>query len=153
MGRMACRRGLIYRTRAEAIGATADLSHRRVVIVDTDERRTEEPTEGVITLEVGGGDGTPLSLRHPGGTESLDRPDRLELLDALTCARRLAAHRAGRGTRSCPGLADLIDFDPIALWPGCRYGASKPCRAAPTASIIRSEPMTIMCSALFSGTA
>ena len=46
-------------------------------------------------------------------------------------------------------IGELID--PIAVCPGFRYGASTPCRAAPTACIIRSEPMTIMWSASRSG--
>ena len=48
-------------------------------------------------------------------------------------------------------IGELIE--PIAVCPGRRYGASTPCRAAPTACIIRSEPMTIMCSASLSGIA
>ncbi len=48
-------------------------------------------------------------------------------------------------------IGELIE--PIAVCPGFRYGASTPCRAAPTACIMRSEPMTIMWSACASGTA
>ena len=47
-------------------------------------------------------------------------------------------------------IGELIE--PIALWPGFSSGASTPCRAAPTACIIRSEPMTIMWSASASPT-
>ena len=49
----------------------------------------------------------------------------------------------------CIGLL----IDPTALCPGISNGASTPCRAAPTACIMRSEPMTIMCAASASGTA
>ena len=40
-----------------------------------------------------------------------------------------------------------VDRPDRACGPAVRYGASTPCRAAPTACIMRSEPMTIMCSA------
>ena len=48
-------------------------------------------------------------------------------------------------------IGELID--PIAVWPGFSNGASTPCRAAPTACIMRSEPMTIMCVGIGNGTA
>jgi S-DNA-T family DNA segregation ATPase FtsK/SpoIIIE len=111
---------MVYGTRAQARRALADAGARRVVVVvDTDEYPADEPIEGVITLEIGrGGDGAPLVLTQSGGVERLDRPDQLDLLGALTCARRLAAHRFGRGDADCwAGLAGF-DFDPAALWRG-----------------------------------
>ena len=46
-------------------------------------------------------------------------------------------------------IGELIEA--IARWPGLRYGASTVCRAAPTAAIIRSEPMAMMRSQAANG--
>ncbi|MBS2080318.1 hypothetical protein, partial [Mycobacterium tuberculosis] len=50
-------------------------------------------------------------------------PDRMEPVDALVCALRLAGHRgrAGGGDPGWPGLVGLRDvhrFDPATLWRG-----------------------------------
>jgi DNA segregation ATPase FtsK/SpoIIIE, S-DNA-T family len=120
---------MVYPTRAEAQSALASLRRPRVVIVvDTDELATAATIEGATTLEVGTGhDGTPLLLKHSGEAEALECPDRMDAADALTCARRLAAHHVsepGLASRrdgesswaTQAGIGDVASFHPIALW-------------------------------------
>ena len=123
---------MVYPTRSEAVTALADLaSAHAVVIADLDEHAgpaTVATIEGLTILEVGtGSEGAPLRIRHPDAAEELVRPDQMDAVDALVCARRLAAYRAGEagvgvggGGGSCwSTLVDIDDvecFDPITLW-------------------------------------
>ena len=92
------------------------------MVADLDEGAAE--IAGVTTLATGTGrPGVPLTIRHDGQAQPLGCPDRLGPLDALVCARRLAAYRvgapaAGSGASwpGLAGLADVLEFDPIALW-------------------------------------
>ena len=123
---------MVYPTRSEAVTALADLaSAHAVVIADLDEHAgpaTVATIEGLTILEVGtGSEGGPLRIRHPDAAEALVHPDQIDAVDALVCARRLAAYRAGEagvgvggGGGSCwSTLVDIDDvecFDPITLW-------------------------------------
>jgi DNA segregation ATPase FtsK/SpoIIIE, S-DNA-T family len=104
-----------------ALTGVAALPHV-VVVCDVDERANL--IESASVLQVGTGGGTPLVVRYPGGTEELAHPDRLDPVDALACARRLATHRVGeaahrnRGT-SWPhllGIDDVGSLEPTTLW-------------------------------------
>jgi S-DNA-T family DNA segregation ATPase FtsK/SpoIIIE len=137
---------------AEAVlsGLTEQLADRMpphvVVVVDGGIDGTEQiiaagPTAGLTVVEVGTGcarlaagnglqlrvSATELVARRPDGTELSARPDRMDLTDALVCARRLAGYRVGEpealsepGKRAhWPGLlgiADVTDVDPNTLW-------------------------------------
>ena len=58
-------------------------------------------------LEVGtGGDGMPLTIRRAGDAQAVGCPDRMDPLDALVCARRLAAYR----------VTAVAGIDLITLW-------------------------------------
>jgi DNA segregation ATPase FtsK/SpoIIIE, S-DNA-T family len=109
---------MVYETWSQAQRALADAAACRVVtIVDTDEPLPVGAVGDVITIEVGGG---PLTITHPGGPARPDLPDRLDDLDAVTCARRLAAHGASsgaaRGWPELAGVGDVSRFDPAASW-------------------------------------
>ena len=122
---------MVYSTRSKAVSVLADLAFQyAVVIADLEEHNgpaTVATIEGLTILEVGiGSEGGPLRIRHPDADEAL-HPDQIDVVDALVCARRLAAYRAGeagvalgRDGGSCwSALVDIDDvecFDPIALW-------------------------------------
>ncbi|MCV7124392.1 type VII secretion protein EccCa [Mycobacterium lacus] len=119
---------MVYPTLAEAQGVIGGAAPPHVVvIVEADERA--EPVRdpaiaGATIVEVGAGnDGAALTIRQAGGAQALLRPDRLGAIDALTCARRLAAFGVGApggdGGSSWPsllGIDEVESFDPIALW-------------------------------------
>jgi DNA segregation ATPase FtsK/SpoIIIE, S-DNA-T family len=120
---------MVYSTRAEAVSALAGRALPHVVVIaDLDERAEPATTEAVsaieavITLEVGtGSEGAPLTIRHPDAAEALVRPDQIDPVDAMVCARRLAAYRAGEagaaaGWSALIGIDDVRSFDPITLW-------------------------------------
>lgn len=87
---------------------------RRVVIV-VDGVAAPEPEPGCSVIEIGGS-----------ATEVAELPDRLELIDTLTLARRLAGHHpAGSGERDWPALLGLRvpdRFDPQQVWAGLDPG-------------------------------
>jgi len=118
---------MVYRSLEETQRAVAEAGAPRVVVVaDLDERPAAGVIAGATLLEVGTGcDGTALMISRSGGTQAVARPDRMDPIDALVCARRLAAYRvgaAGSGREDGPawpkltGLGDVVDFDPITLW-------------------------------------
>ena len=77
-----------------------------VVIVDLDERAEPAGMRAVTTLEVGtGSEGAPLTIRHPTRLEVLVRPDQMDLVDALVCARRLAGQTC-REVAAAAGWSD-----------------------------------------------
>ncbi|MGD1171689.1 type VII secretion protein EccCa [Mycobacterium seoulense] len=115
---------MVYRTAGEARDALAGARPAHAVVVaDLDEN--VDGFAGATIVEVGRGrDGAPVTVSALGETHRLSRPDRMEPLDALVCARRLAAYRGGAGFPGgdgggWPGLVgiDGVDrFDPVALW-------------------------------------
>lgn len=121
---------LVYPTRAEAQCALVGARPRHmVVITDLDERAAPAPeVAGVTILEVGARcDGAPLMIKRGGDAQRLVCPDQMDTVDALVCARRLAAYGIGEtdavsGSDRCVDWSDLIgigevdNFDLTALW-------------------------------------
>ena len=115
---------MVYRDVAEAQDAlTGVTSAHAVVIADLDEY--VDGFAGATVVEIGGGrDGAPVTVGRPGETQTLPRPDRMDPLGALVCARRLAMYRVGAAFRGGNGtgwpalvrIDDLDRFDPITLW-------------------------------------
>ena len=97
---------MVYQSLAEAQHALAGAGlPRAVVVADLDERVAE--ITGVPVLEIGTGcHGMPLTIRRAGEAQALACPDQMDLMDALTCARRLAMYRVGAPS------------SPITLWRG-----------------------------------
>ena len=69
-----------------------------------------------------------MAVKHT----TLEWPDHLGALDALTCARRLAAYRVNTayphpdtdpGWPGLIGVEDIARFDPIALWDNQKHGS------------------------------
>jgi DNA segregation ATPase FtsK/SpoIIIE, S-DNA-T family len=94
-----------------------------VVIAELDE--IAEPVTGATTIAVGtSSDGAPLEIRQSGERQPGLCPDRMDPVDALICARRLAGYRVGvahprgnsPGWQGLVGLPDVDRFDPNALW-------------------------------------
>ncbi|MBW0017221.1 MAG: type VII secretion protein EccCa [Mycobacterium sp.] len=115
---------MVYPNVAAAQSALTALAARVVLLVD-DDARVAPAIPGAIVLEVGGGEaGMPVTIGHIDEADTWVHPDRLEPVEAVVCARRLAAHRAGDGAaaRGRSGWLDLIDiddagtFDPTTLW-------------------------------------
>lgn len=121
---------MLYQSATEAQSALAGigLAARVVVIGDVAGRGDLESTgvvTGVTFLEAGTGcTGSPLTIKHAGGSEVLMCPDQMDPLDAVICARRLAAYRVGGacdraadpGWPGLVGLDDVTHYDPITLW-------------------------------------
>ncbi len=115
---------MVYRSVGEAQHALTGMrSTHAVVVADLDE--DVDPIAGATVVEVSGGrDGEPVTIGGLGETQGLSRPDRMDPLDALVCARRLAMYRSGAALRGVdgagwPGLMGIDDvdrFDPVALW-------------------------------------
>ncbi|MEB3983004.1 type VII secretion protein EccCa [Mycobacterium sp. 663a-19] len=120
---------MVCESSAEARRALAGMETARVVVIgDVDDGAAAGAIPGATVVEVGAvGDGAPLVVRQDGETQTVQHPDRMEAIDALTCARRLAAypagarasHRdAGPGWPALMGLRELSRFDPVTLWRG-----------------------------------
>ncbi|WP_407689292.1 type VII secretion protein EccCb [Mycobacterium sp. HUMS_1102779] len=117
---------MVYPSVAGALAALGGLrgAARAVLIVELDERADAAP--GVVVIAVGGGrDGAPVSIVQAGETDAVTRPDRLDPVEAMTCARRLAAYRVGADGRAVgsgwpalAGIGDIGGFDPMPLWSG-----------------------------------
>ncbi len=92
-----------------------------VVVADLDEV-VDEPTEATVLVIRPGPGGTPVTIGRRGAVIELSRPDRMEPVDALVCARRLAGRRAGgpaaADANDWAGLVGMSDLacDPKALW-------------------------------------
>jgi S-DNA-T family DNA segregation ATPase FtsK/SpoIIIE len=88
---------LIYESMAEAQRALAGAAGSHViVVVDAGEPATAGAPTGATLLEVGlCADGAPVLIGRTDQSQPLPCHDRMELVDALTCARRLARYRAG----------------------------------------------------------
>ncbi|MEI7716896.1 MAG: type VII secretion protein EccCa, partial [Mycobacterium sp.] len=115
---------MVYADSAEARYALADAPRPRgLIVADLD-----EPVggfEGATILEIRQGRvGAPVRIITGGGTHELACPDRLNPLDALVCARRLAGYRAASasgvdGADGWPrlvGLGDTASYEPVAVW-------------------------------------
>jgi DNA segregation ATPase FtsK/SpoIIIE, S-DNA-T family len=123
---------MVYPTHAEARSALAGAGLPHVVVIaDLDEpaeRATAAAIESMTILEVGiGCDGAPLTISHPGEAQALVCPDQMDPVDALICARRLAAYHVGEsgagsrrdggsGWPTLVGIGDVASFGPITLW-------------------------------------
>ena len=116
---------MVYQSLAEAQRAlTGARPAQVVVIVDAEERATADAVEGVTILAAEtGGDGQMVTIRYRGESQVLARPDRMDPIDAMTCARRLARYRvagdgagAGSGWPNLLGVDDVARFEPITLW-------------------------------------
>ena len=118
---------MVYRSQVEAQSALAGAGRAHVVMIsDLDERGSAGVIAGATLLAIGAGsDGTQLTIKHADETQGLVHPDRMDTLDALICARRLAgyctgavaSHRDdGPGWPGLMGLGDPSRFDPLTLW-------------------------------------
>jgi S-DNA-T family DNA segregation ATPase FtsK/SpoIIIE len=113
---------MVYLSRADAVGALADLAVPHVLVIADLDERAEPVTigEAATTLQVGiGCEGAPLTIRHPDAADALVRADQMDLVEAVVCARRLAAHRAGEAEAdwsTLVGIDDVRLFEPITLW-------------------------------------
>jgi DNA segregation ATPase FtsK/SpoIIIE, S-DNA-T family len=117
---------MVYQSLAEARAALADAGTRRVVLI-ADVGDPVDHISGATILQVRArGDRTPVMIVRDGRVEDVPRPDGLDPLAALICARRLAAYRAapaGDLASDWPrlvGLGDARRFDPVTLWRGAR---------------------------------
>lgn len=116
---------MVYTTWAAAHASLSGAALPTVVIVDTDEPAAAS-IAGAMILAVGRcGDGSAMVIRHGGESETPARADRMEPVDAVVCARLLAAYRASdRGDRNTVGsewanllgIAEVDAFDPAARW-------------------------------------
>ncbi|WP_297774716.1 type VII secretion protein EccCb [Mycobacterium sp.] len=115
---------MVYSSAAQAQRAIAGVQAPRVVVV-ADLIEGADAIIGATTIAVGaGGDGAPPSIRNSTEAAPVSCPDRMDPVDALVCARRLAGHRlsAAGARRGDPGWAGLIGlndverFDPANLW-------------------------------------
>ncbi len=120
---------MVYPTRPDAVGALAGLAlPHMVVIVDVDARTEPAGMGAMTTLEVGtGSEGAALTIRHPDAAEVLVRPDQMDLVDALVCARRLAGQTAGEvgaaaAWSALVGIDGVGSFDPTTLWRRQNHG-------------------------------
>lgn len=113
---------MVYSTAAQACRAIAGVRAARVVVV-AELAGDTAPTLGATTIAVGDcRDGAPPAIRGCAETAPVSCPDRMDLVAALVCARRLAGYgpRGARGADSgwagLAGLGDVHGFDPAALW-------------------------------------
>ena len=116
---------MVYQSLAEAqrelIGARPA---QVVLIVDAEEHIAADAVAGVTILAAEtGGDGSVVTMRYRGESQVLARPDQMDPIDALTCARRLARYQVagdgagdGSGWPSLLGAGDVARFEPITLW-------------------------------------
>lgn len=115
---------MVYETAVAAQHALAGTALPHVVMVsDLDE--DADGVTGVAILAVGiGRRGSSLTIRRDGQAQPLPCPDQMGPLDALVCARRLAAYHTsapsavsgGPGWSDLAGLGEATGFDPIARW-------------------------------------
>lgn len=78
---------------AEAESAVAGSSASLVVVI-VDNGQLSVSLCGATSLVVGAGsEGTPVTVRYVDDAETLVRPDMMDAVDALVCARRLAGYR------------------------------------------------------------
>ncbi|OBF60368.1 type VII secretion protein EccC [Mycobacterium sp. 852002-50816_SCH5313054-b] len=112
---------MVYRSPAEVQRALVGVGPHAIVVADLGEPATPGAITGATLLEVGSGrEGTPVTIRRGDEAEALQCPDWMDIVEALTCARRLAMYRVASAPHGAwqdsAGLGDLTDFDPTALW-------------------------------------
>jgi ESX secretion system protein EccC len=119
---------MVYRGPAEMQSALSGMGvPYLVVIADLDDQAEFVGAVSVTRMTVlkTGTRRSPVTIRHAGESQQLAHPDHLGALDALMCARRLAAYRADAATcspdsdtgwQSLIGLGDSAVIDPIMLW-------------------------------------
>lgn len=115
---------MVYDSVDEARGALTGVRPVHAVVIADSEHDTDG-FAGATVVEIGEGRAdAPVTISVAGETRVPARPDRMDALGALVCARRLAMHRIGAAARcgdgwDWPGLAGIGDvdgFDPVALW-------------------------------------
>ncbi|OBH18147.1 type VII secretion protein EccCa [Mycobacterium sp. E3247] len=115
---------MVYRSVGEAHDALAGARPAHAVLV-ADVDQTVAGCAGATVVELGGGRaGTPVTVILADETHQPSRPDRMEPMDALVCARRLARYRAGATVHggdgadwpALLGIGDVSRFDPVATW-------------------------------------
>jgi DNA segregation ATPase FtsK/SpoIIIE, S-DNA-T family len=118
---------MVYRSLAEAHGALVGVRPAQVVVIVDAEGCTTAAALGGVTILAAetGGDGRVVTIRYRGESQALARPDQMNSIDALICARRLARYRVGGagvgdglGWPSLLGMGDAARFEPIPLWRG-----------------------------------
>ena len=120
---------MVYQSLAQVLAGLAGAELPRVVVVADLDGRVDfvgaDASAGMTILEVGaGGEGVPLTIKRTGDTRALVCPDQMDPIDALVCARRLAAYRVAAVSRpgggpdwpSLAGIDDVARLDPITLW-------------------------------------
>ena len=121
---------MVYRSDGELRSALAAIGLPYLVVIADLDERTEFDCRTVIPqttlIETGPGcDGSPLVLRYSGEAQAVEHPDHLNLMDALVCARRLAAYRVDTAARcrgsnlgwpNLVGIDDVVTLDPNTLW-------------------------------------
>ncbi|MFV0496050.1 type VII secretion protein EccCb [Mycobacterium sp.] len=109
---------------APAVVVVVDIDSGDPIPTDADSGDGRETTiAGAAILEVGCcTPGAAVSVRSLGRVLTVASPDRLEVVQALACARRLAAHprdpasRTGSDWSSLIGIGDPREFDPAGRW-------------------------------------
>ncbi|OCB23632.1 type VII secretion protein EccC [Mycobacterium malmoense] len=109
---------MVYRGMRQARAALAGVrAAHAVVVADLD--GDVDGFAGATVLQVGGGrEGAPVTIGGLGDTQQLSRPDRMAVLDASICARRLAMHRVGAADTGPMEIGAPDRFDPVAWWHG-----------------------------------
>lgn len=121
---------MVYRSSTEAHCSLAGVAPPvRVVMIYDGEGSVDGAAAVALpnttTLRLGPvRDRSPVTIEHRGVPTTVSALDRMEPLDAVTCARRLAAFgtdaaalRTGRaGWPQLAGVEDIARFDPPALW-------------------------------------
>ncbi|WP_305799977.1 FtsK/SpoIIIE domain-containing protein [Mycobacterium sp. 1423905.2] len=80
---------MVFSTLEQAHLVLGEAASAAVVIVDSDEHDDCRTGRAILRVGVPGG---PPTIRRPDQTQTLDCPDQMSVLDAVVCARRLAAH-------------------------------------------------------------
>lgn len=114
---------MVYRSAAEARSAVGEMGSAHTMVI-ADPGGSIEDVAGATVLDVCcGRDGAPVTVISPRETQTVAHPDRMDALDALVCARRLAMYRVDAALRgdarewaNLAGIDDVTGFDPISLW-------------------------------------
>lgn len=118
-------------------------AERVVMVVDGGEC-AELAQPNAITFRVGSGRGS-IVIRYAGQETTVPNPDQLDLVDAVVCARRLAAYRGawrdgGSDWSSLLGIDEIGSFDPARLW---RNGNHRDRLRAPIGSTLDGTPVEL----------
>jgi S-DNA-T family DNA segregation ATPase FtsK/SpoIIIE len=115
---------MVYPNTAEVRRALAAARLARPVVVADLDETVDGLTDATVLVVCPGRDGAPLTITRGDTARGLTCPDRLDLLDALVCARRLAGYRAaeedtgsgGAGWPNLVGIGDVTAYDPAVSW-------------------------------------